>query len=135
MRRFKPRKRMPYYVAHYQHSDYQVLKRIFAWQKLHTSGFLAHLQHLPQAETVILFGSMTRWDWHIQSDVDLFIYGNAAGLDVGKFEVSLGKDIEVFACQDHTELARYTPGLLKNILKGDFIKGNLDFVQVLPNGV
>ena len=133
IKRVKLRGKMPYYHALYEHPNYQHQKRIFALQKLHQSGLLPYLQQVP-AQTIILFGSMARWDWHEQSDIDLFVYGNTEALDIGKFEIFLGRDIQVFACKERKELADYPTGLLKNILKGDFIKGNLDFVEVHADG-
>ncbi len=131
--RIKERKKMPYYVSNYASPEYQNKKRIFALDKLYNSGFLNHLMNLPKAITVILFGSMVRGDWHKHSDIDLFIYGKPDGLRAGKYELLLNRDIQVFECLDMQNLRKFPEGLLRNILRGDIIKGNLGFVRVQVN--
>ncbi|MEK6960156.1 MAG: nucleotidyltransferase domain-containing protein [Nanoarchaeota archaeon] len=132
--RVKPRGKMPFYTANYALSPYQVRKRIFAMEMLEKSGLAQKLSALPNAKTAIIFGSMTRWDWHKESDIDLFIYGDAKGLELGEVERRLGRDIEVFECKDKESLSRLGEGLLKNIIHGDIIKGGLDFVKVSVDG-
>ena len=125
VRRVKVPGKMPYYLANYERPDYQMKKRVFALEQLERSGFLAHLASLP-AKAVFLFGSMSRWDWYSGSDVDVFIYGDDEGLELGRFEMALHREIEVFVCRDQKELGRFSPGLLHNIIKGYRIKGELN---------
>ncbi len=128
--RVKPRKKMPYYLGKYQSAAYQTQKRLFAIQKIHASGLLTYLQQLPQAQTIILFGSMARWDWHTHSDIDIFIYGEKIEINIGKYEISLGRDIQIFSCENKTQLHQIPPGLIKNIIAGDILKGNIDFIEL-----
>ena len=76
IKKIHPSKKMPYYLSNYEHPEYQNQKRIYALKNLHQSGFLNHLTTLKKAKTVILFGSFSRWDWHKDSDIDLFIFGD-----------------------------------------------------------
>lgn len=131
--RIKPKKRMPYYLANYDDANYQTKKKLFALTQLENSGLLAHLTELQKKATIILFGSMARWDWHKESDIDLFVYGNAGGLRLGKYELKLGRDIQLFECKTKKDLSRFTDGLLKNIIKGNIIIGDIDFVKVTAN--
>jgi len=128
--RIKPKGKMPYYVGKYESSTYQAKKRLFALNELDKKGFLSHLISLPKAQAVIMFGSMSRWDWNKESDIDLFVYGDPEGFDKGTFRAKLGREIETFICKDKKELQRFKPALLKNILEGFLIKGTLNFVQV-----
>jgi len=128
--RTKLKGKQPYYTADYQSSHYQIKKRLFALQMLENTGFLSHLNSLPNVKTVILFGSINRWDWHKESDIDVFMYGDPVGLDLYKYRISLHREIETFICKDKEELKKFNPALLHNIAEGYLIKGSLDFMQV-----
>lgn len=131
--KIKEKGKMPYYVANYEFPDYQNKKRIFALNKLYASGLLNHLSSLKNAKTVILFGSFTRWDWYSNSDIDLFVYGSADDLEIGKYELKLNREIQVFICKNRRELRKFNAGLIKNIVKGDLIKGDIDFLEMTAN--
>lgn len=130
VKRIKPQDKMPYYVGNYENFTYQSRKRLFALNELEKQGFLSHLTSLPKAQAIIMFGSMSRWDWNKESDIDLFVYGDLEGFDKGAFRAKLGREIETFVCKDKEELARLKPAFLRNILEGYLIKGVLNFVQV-----
>ena len=128
--RNKEKGKMPYYVSNHESPNYRNKKRIFALNNFYASGFLNHLSSLKNAKTVILFGSFTRWDWYDASDIDLFIYGNADDLEIGKYESKLKRDIQLFTCKNRKELNKFNAGLIKNIIKGDLIKGDIDFLRL-----
>lgn len=130
IKRVKPKARMPHYIANHESEDYRVKKRLFALQTMANAGFLQHLAALPNAKAVILFGSMIRWDWYSESDIDLFIFGNPGKMDVGKYRKKLHREIQTFICKDKEELSKMNPALLKNITEGYMIKGSMDFVEV-----
>ena len=130
--RVKNKGRMPYYISKYDSSSYRNTKKLFAWSQLHASGFLDHIASLP-AKTVIVFGSFTRSDWYKNSDIDLFVYGGSKKLQLAKYETKLHRDIQVFACQNPQKLHTLGEGLMKNIIKGNIIKGDIDFVKVQIN--
>ncbi|MBI4451094.1 nucleotidyltransferase domain-containing protein [Candidatus Woesearchaeota archaeon] len=121
---------MPYYIGNDEDSRYQSRIRLFALEQFEKQGFLSHLASLPKAQTVIIFGSMTRWDWYKNSDVDVFIYGDPEGYREGEYWAKLGREIETFICKDKTELHKFPPGLLRNILEGYRVKGKIDFIKV-----
>ena len=129
--RTKPSAKQPYYTADYQNPRYQIKKRLFALEMLEKTGFLSHLNSLPKAKTVILFGSFNRWDWHKESDIDVFIYGDPAGSEFYKYRVALHREIEPFICKDGQELKKFNPALLHNVAEGYLIKGSLDFMGVV----
>lgn len=130
IRRIKEQGRMPYYLSSFESASYRYKKKLFALNLLYESGFLTHLDSLSGAKTIILFGSFCRSDWHLQSDIDVFIYGNAQGLDVSLFESLLGRNIQVFVCKDKNDLQKMSNGFLSNIVRGNVLKGNLDFLEV-----
>jgi len=125
IKRQKPKGRMPYYFANYQHPHYQNSKRLYALQQLQESGLLDYLASLEKAETVVLFGSFSRWDWQESSDIDLFLYGNLEAISLGKFMLKLKREIQVFSGKDNHDLQQIGPALLRNILQGITIKGTI----------
>lgn len=122
--RVKKKGKMPYYVSNYKNPNYKYKKRIFAFNKLYNSGFLNHLYSL-KVKGIILFGSFSRSDWYKESDIDVFIYGNPKGLNVGKYESELHRDIQVFIGRNKKEIKKFGTSLLRNIIKGNIIKGDL----------
>ncbi len=133
IKRIKERGKMPYYLSNYNSLEYKTKKRIFALTKLSESGLLSHLYSLQKAETIILFGSFSRSDWYKNSDIDIFIFGDPEGLKIANYELKLRRNIQLFICQDKKELSKLGDGLIRNIIKGDMIKGNLDFIRVDVN--
>lgn len=126
--RTKQRRKQPYYVANTESPSYRVRKKLFALNQLEKQGFLSHLASLPKAKAVILFGSLSRWDWHKESDIDLFIYGESEGLDNERYRYKLHRPVEIFTCKDREAVQKFKPAFLKNVLEGYLVKGTLDFV-------
>ncbi|HLC71778.1 MAG TPA: nucleotidyltransferase domain-containing protein [Candidatus Nanoarchaeia archaeon] len=134
IKRVKLSGKMPYYIGNYDSPTYKNKKKLFALTKLDESGLLDHLSSLPKANTVILFGSYSRSDWYKESDIDIFIHGDAQGLKIAEYELKLHRDIQLFICHDKEELIKLGPGLIRNIIRGNFIKGDLDFIEVSVHG-
>jgi predicted nucleotidyltransferase len=130
VKRVKPRGKMPYYCGNYAHANYQIKKRLFALVEMHAAGFLQHLVSLSGAKTVVIFGSMSRWDWYGDSDIDVFIFGDAGGLEQGRYELKLHRNIQVFAAKTAHDVQRFSFGLLQSIVAGYLVKGTFDFVEV-----
>ena len=133
IKRIKKKGKMPYYVGNYNSSEYKIRKTLFGLNKLYKSGLLNHLDSLQKVQTVILFGSFSRSDWYKHSDVDIFIYGDPEGLKIANYELKLHRDIQLVICQNKKELSKLGDGLIRNIIKGNLLKGNLDFVDVIVN--
>ncbi len=125
IKRIKPHKKMPYYIAHYTHPHYQNSKRLYALGQLHASGLFDYLLTLDKAKAIILFGSFSRWDWYEKSDVDIFIYGDIETVSVGRFMPKLKREIQLFPSKNNDDLQKMGPALLKNIINGIIIKGTL----------
>ncbi len=130
IKKIKPKKKMPYYIAQYESPTYQTKKRVFGLAEVEKSGFLSHLMALPKAKAIILFGSINRWDWYKNSDIDLFIYGSDEGFDKEKYRRKIHREIEVFVYPNKESLERIKPALMRNILEGYLVKGMLDFIEV-----
>jgi predicted nucleotidyltransferase len=124
IKRVKQKGKMPYYVGNRANPSFLSKKRLFALTQLLESGLWDHLSSLSGAKVVILFGSFSRWDWHKESDIDVFILGDDSDLLQGKFELKLKRDIEVHTARDSKELVRFEK-MLPYIVSGDFIKGSI----------
>jgi len=122
----KSKGKMPFFKAHFDHPNYQYKKRLFALQELYDSGFLTHLKQLPKARTIIIFGSYARADWHTTSDIDLFIYGDDEGLDIPTYWGKLHRPIQPWVFPSSEEMKEVQSGLLKNVINGYLVKGNLN---------
>ncbi len=133
IKRVKEKGKMPHYLSNYDSPPYKNRKKLFGLHQLYASGFLNHLSSLPRAKSVILFGSYARSDWYKKSDIDLFIYGDPKGLHIAPYELKLRRDIQVFVCRGKEDLRKFGEGLIKNVIKGNLIKGDMDFVKVSVN--
>lgn len=128
--RIKKNGKMPYYLSS-SSPQYQTKKRIFALEMLH--DLITHLMEIKEAKTIILFGSFSRSDWYKGSDIDIFIFGNPHQLSITDYEVKLKREIQLFIYEDEKKLKSMQPGLMKNIIKGNIIKGDIDFLRVEAN--
>ncbi|MCX6710573.1 MAG: nucleotidyltransferase domain-containing protein [Candidatus Woesearchaeota archaeon] len=129
VRRVKFKGRMPYYVGNYEAAEYQNAKKVFALNRFYDTGFLNHLSSLQSAKSVIIFGSFGRADWHSGSDIDIFVYGSAAGLDVRGYSERLGRAIQLFVCGNRKDFGKLGSRLIKNIMLGNIIKGDPGFLE------
>jgi len=116
--------KMPYYTANFDHTNYKVKKKLYALEKFYETGFLRHLESL-NAQTVVIFGSFVRADWHRKSDIDLFIIGNDDTFEKGKYEQILKRDIQLFTFKNIKEIKNINPYLINNVANGYFIKGEV----------
>ncbi|MEK6857228.1 MAG: nucleotidyltransferase domain-containing protein [Nanoarchaeota archaeon] len=127
--KIKENKKMPYYVGNFSSPIYKSKKRVYSLRKFYNSGFLPHLISLEKAKTVIIFGSFSRADWYTESDIDLFIYGDDSELEKGKYEIKLNREIQLFSCRDRKDFKHLGNALLRNIISGYLVKGDLNFVS------
>jgi predicted nucleotidyltransferase len=122
--RKKPEKRMPHYISNRFDTHFQNKKKLFSMKLMLDAGLLDHLASLEKAKAVILFGSFVRWDWYYGSDIDLFIYGDASGLET-HYGLRLGHEIQPFECKTGKDLERYSPDFARNVLRGIVVKGEI----------
>ncbi|MBI4450598.1 nucleotidyltransferase domain-containing protein [Candidatus Woesearchaeota archaeon] len=131
LRHVRRRGRFPYFTAGANNPVYQSQKRVYALEKLHKSGLIQRLLSLNTARTVILFGSIIRGDWYKDSDIDVFVFGNISGFDKSRYELKLGRHIELQVFDNKSEIKGVRTGLMKNIINGYVLKGTIqDVVEV-----
>ena len=51
-------------------------------------------------------------------------------MKIAEYEFKLHRDIQLFICRNKEELKKLGPALIRNIIKGNLIKGDMDFVKV-----
>ena len=136
IQRIKPKGKMPYFEGNFRHENYKNKKRIYAMQKLYETGLLIKLQQLRNAKAVVIFGSFARSDWNRDSDVDIFVLGDPGELRFGALWTGLGfqgkaRVIQVHSFKSLRETRRIHSGLMKNVVEGYFVKGNIfDIAEV-----
>jgi len=123
IKKVKEKGRMPYYIADFDSPAYKNRKRLYALEEFYRTGLLNHLVSLKDAKAVILFGSFSRADWHKDSDIDIFILGNADEFEQHLYEKKLGREIQIFI---YKSLDKINKGLLNSILTGYTIKGDVN---------
>lgn len=129
IKRVKPRGRMPYFTASAGH-DFRARKKLYALQKLYETGLIQELTRLENAKTIIIFGSFVRTDWNTDSDIDIFIYGESGEFESGRFWKGLGfqgksREVQVHTFHSKKEMEDVKSGLLKNVLRGYVVKGDI----------
>lgn len=130
IRRVKPRRKMPYYIGDYASPAFKAAKKAYAYSLLQKSGFLSHLASLKNAKAAVIFGSFARSDWHSGSDIDLFIYGDAEGLQLGEYELKLKREIQLFEFNNKEELKERFMNVIPSVLEGHLVKGDYGFLKV-----
>ena len=131
LKKVEEKGKFPYFTAGNNNPVYYSQKRIYALEQLHKSGLIPKLLSIKNAKTIILFGSIIRGDWYKDSDIDIFVFGDLSDFDKNIYEVKLGKHIELHIFQDKHEIQEVKTGLIKNIINGYIIKGQIqDIAEV-----
>ncbi|MBN2454190.1 nucleotidyltransferase domain-containing protein [Candidatus Woesearchaeota archaeon] len=131
LRRNKRKGKFPYFTAGSSNATYYARKRIYALEQLHNSGLIAGLLSLEKAKTIILFGSIVKGDWYKGSDIDIFVLGNIPDFDRKLYEEKTGKRIEMHVFEGKAEIKEVKTGLIKNVINGYVIKGQIqDIAEV-----
>jgi len=120
----KPKGKMPYFQGNWEHPNYDYKKKLYGFNQLYESGLLTKLLFLEEAKTIIIFGSFARGDWHTKSDIDIFIYGNPGDLKYG--DIFAGREVQVHAFETKKDIKKIKTGIMKNIIKGFFVKGSIN---------
>ncbi len=128
--RIKPKGKMPYFIGNYDSPEFNARKKLYALQKLYETGLIQELQRLKDAKTIIIFGSFVRTDWNTDSDVDVFVYGESERFKFGRLWKGLGfqgrsREVQVHTFNSKKELEEIRSGLLKNVLRGYVVKGDI----------
>jgi len=131
LKKIKEKQKFPFFTAGMNNPVYYSQKRIYALQQLHFSGLITNLLSQKNAKTIILFGSIIKGDWYKDSDIDIFVLGNISDFDKNFYRIKLGRQIELHIFQNRDEIQELKTGLIKNIVNGYVIKGQIqDIAEV-----
>ncbi len=130
IKRVKPKGKMPYFQGNWEHDNYRNRKKLHALNKLYETGLIPKLQSLKKAKTVIIFGSYVQSDWITDSDVDVFIFGDSEDMPFDTMWRGLGfqgksRTVQVHTFHSKKEMKEVRSGLLKNVLRGYVVKGDI----------
>ncbi|MBU2638635.1 MAG: nucleotidyltransferase domain-containing protein [Nanoarchaeota archaeon] len=130
IKRRKDKGKFPYFVCGMDNPNYISRKKLMAIEQIYRSGLAGNLISLKNAKAVVLFGSFARGDWHKNSDIDIFIYGKSRGFEKSRYELKLKRPIELHLFETKKEIKAVKTGLLKNLLNGYALKGQMqDFME------
>jgi len=131
LKRAKEPGRFPYFTAGKDNPVYKAKKKQYILDKIYESGLITGLLASDSIKVAIIFGSAARGDWYKDSDIDLFIFGDAHGMKKAHYESRLGRDIEIHVFASKEEIKEVKTGLMKNVIDGYLIKGKIsDFAEV-----
>ncbi|MEK6905402.1 MAG: nucleotidyltransferase domain-containing protein [Nanoarchaeota archaeon] len=125
LQHIKKKGKFPFFTVGSNNPTYYSLKRVYALEQLHKSGLIPKLLSLKNAKTIILFGSIVKGDWYKNSDIDIFVFGDISDFDRHFYELKLHKNIELHIFQNKEEIEEVKTGLIKNIINGYVIKGQI----------
>lgn len=126
IKKVKEKGKFPFFTVGSSNPVYRSLKRVYALEQLHKSGLIPKLISLSHAKTVILFGSIAKGDWYKDSDIDIFVFGDISGFDKTIYESKLNRHIELHIFEDKKEIKEVKTGLIKNIINGYVVKGQIE---------
>jgi len=112
-----------YYFANGENLNFIDLSRIYWRNTLEDAGFIKFLEKEFSNSQVILFGSLSKAEAKIDSDIDIAIFTpEKKEIVVEEFKKKLKRDIQIFVFKDRESVKN--KDLLNNILNGYKLRGN-----------
>jgi len=112
----------PVYQANFDSMEFKLLKKIDTIITLRESGLIEYLENQCMPDVIILFGSASKGEDTIESDIDLFLVSRERELDLRDFETKLKRNISLLFSEYFGELSNE---LKNNIINGVILKGYL----------
>ena len=112
----------PVYYANRDGDYFKFLKKINTIKSIKESGLLDYLDEKCMPDAIILFGSASRGEDIMGSDIDLYLQCEEKKLDLSKYEKALRRRINLLfdACFNKLSIE-----LKNNLINGDRLKGYL----------
>lgn len=121
--RKKGKGRFPHYEANRLSPVYRYEKSHAAIKSIYGSGLVGYIRKMLHPRAIVLFGSMRKGTYHKDSDIDIFIQGERARIELSSFERKLKRKIDLlFESQPN----RLSKGLLQNIYNGYVLDGEIE---------
>jgi len=112
----------PVYRANFDSLDFRLLKKIDTIISLKELGFIEYLDNQCMPDVIVLFGSASKGEDTMESDIDLFLICKERKLDILDFETKLKRNISLLFSENFNELSNE---LKNNIINGVILKGYL----------
>lgn len=109
------------YSANFDNEKFRFYKKIDTIMRVNECGLLDELKRLMPA-CIVLFGSCAKGEDIEGSDIDIFIQAQEKELNLKKYEIILGRKIQLFFKEDFGKLPAE---LRNNIINGIIIYGYL----------
>lgn len=113
----------PVYYANRDYKYYKHLKILNIQERIKTSGLLDFLIDNCQPEFILLFGSCSRGEDTIESDLDLFIQSKQKDFDLSKYNKKLSRPINIL----FGKFEETGPNLRSNLINGIRLHGFVDY--------
>jgi predicted nucleotidyltransferase len=113
----------PVYYANTENDYFRFLKRLNTLRSIKECGLLDYLDERCMPDAIILFGSASRGEDILSSDVDLYLQCKGRDLDLKGYERALNRKINIFFERNFDRLSEE---LKRNIINGDKLKGYLN---------
>ena len=97
------------------------LSRLYWMYEL--EDFTKYINNIFIDPTVILFGSLSKAETKIDSDIDIAIFANKKELNIQEFEEKLKREIQIFIFKSPKDISNKE--LLNNILNGFILEGKV----------
>ena len=114
-----------FYTADRSNENFLLEKKLFNIKKLYYSGLIRYLKSELSNPTIVVFGSYAKGEDIEKSDIDLFMESTKKDIDLGRFEKTLKRKVQLFIHRDIREIPNLH--LANNILNGIVLNG---FVEV-----
>jgi predicted nucleotidyltransferase len=112
----------PIYYANRDNNYFKLLKKLNLIKRINESKLLDYLNEECMPNVIILFGSASRGEDLIESDIDLFIESKKKKLNLFIYEKKLNRKINLFFEENFNNLSLE---LKTNIINGDKLSGYL----------
>jgi len=112
----------PAYIANRDDENFKFYKKMNILISIRDSGLIDFLEKECMPDTIILFGSSSKGEDLLNSDLDLFLLCKEKKLNLDKFEKIIKRKINIFFSEDFNKLSKE---LRNNILNGVILKGYL----------
>jgi predicted nucleotidyltransferase len=112
----------PVYYANRDSEYFKFLKKIDTMQNIKEIGLLQYLEAVCMPDTIILFGSASKGEDLMDSDIDIFLLCKEKKLSLEKYEKALKRKINVFFEKNFEKLS---DELKNNIINGIILSGYL----------
>jgi predicted nucleotidyltransferase len=112
----------PVYYANRDSEDFKLQKTIDTIMRIQESGLLAYLKDRCAPDCIVLYGSASRGEDLLESDIDLFISSSEEKLNLAAFEKRLHRSIHILFAE---RFGSISSELKNNILNGKILAGYL----------